>query len=135
MSLGRVTLLLVTLLVAVRGQKPVFENPGDILQSIKSSGLVDQFEDDLKKMLFDESERRSKVEQQTERPEFDAFQFIKTYVAENDLKVSEKLMLYLMDLNTGEFLSAKSIPWQQFLHAFNGFRVMIKISSICVILD
>ena len=93
-----------TLLVAVaHGQKPMFDNPGDILQSIKNSGLVDQFEDELKKMLFEESERRSKVEPaQTERPEFDSFQFIKTYVAENGLKVNEKLMLYLMDLSPGK---------------------------------
>jgi hypothetical protein len=58
-------------------------------------------------MLFEETERRSKEEKanfQKANPgntDFDFFQFIKSYAAENDLKVSEKLMLYLMDLTPG----------------------------------
>lgn len=87
-------------IVVVRGQKPLFQNPADILQTIKAAGMMDKFEEEMKKMLFKESERKSGESHLNE--EFDFYKFIKSYVAENRLQVNDKVMLYLMDLAPGK---------------------------------
>ena len=40
------------LVVSAKGQMP--DNVGDILQSLKDSGMMDKFEQDLKQMLFEQ---------------------------------------------------------------------------------
>jgi hypothetical protein len=44
------------LVVSSRGQMP--DNVGDILQSLKDSGMMDKFEQDLKQMLFEQVRKK-----------------------------------------------------------------------------
>ena len=91
-------------------QKPGLDNAGDILKSLKDAGMMEKFEEDLKRMLFEENERKVKIEAansevensiETKKEQFNAFEFIKSYVEEKKIDLSEKVMLYLMDLDHG----------------------------------
>jgi len=93
-------------------QKPGLDNAGDILKSLKDAGMIDKFEEDLKRMLFEENERKIKENDknledsvilnssETKDP-FNAFEFIKSYVEEKKIDLNEKIILYLMDLDHG----------------------------------
>jgi len=97
MTSFKVWLLFAFLCAVVMAQKPQFENPADILQTIKDSGMMDKFEEEMKKMLFEKSAPKSRPEE-----EFDFYKFINSYVKENRLTVNEKVILYLMDLPSGK---------------------------------
>ena len=87
------------------------DNAADILQSLKDSGMMEKFEEDVKKMLFEENERKLKESEennfdnfgQVENNEFDSYEFIKSYVAEKNIKLNEKVLFYLMELVPGKF--------------------------------
>ena len=88
------------------------DNAADILQSLKDSGMMEKFEEDVKKMLFEENERKLKESEensfdnfgQLENNEFDSYEFIKSYVAEKNIKLNEKVLFYLMELVPGKFV-------------------------------
>ena len=103
-------------------QKPGLDNAGDILKSLKDAGMMEKFEEDLKRMLFEENERKVKentkhdadsvVENssETKKEPFNAFEFIKSYVEEKKIDLSEKVMLYLMDLDHGNQYARNMLP-------------------------
>ena len=99
-----------TLLICLSSaQKPFADNAANILETLKSSGMLEKFEDDLKQMLFDEKDRQSNnFVDVDEEPSFDAFQFIKSYAEEKKIKLHEKVLFYLMELTPG-FISTHNL--------------------------
>ena len=79
-----------------KAQMPNLENVGDILQTLKDSGMMDQFEKDLKQMLFEQKpvETREDLDEGadgTDEPPVDVYEFIKAYVNEKKIKLNEKV--------------------------------------------
>ena len=77
---------------------PNLENVGDILQTLKDSGMMDQFEKDLKQMLFEQkpveaTEDLDEGADGTDEPPVDVYEFIKAYVSEKKIKLNEKVKL------------------------------------------
>ena len=75
---------------------PNLENVGDILQTLKDSGMMDQFEKDLKQMLFEQkpveaTEDLDEGADGTDEPPVDVYEFIKAYVSEKKIKLNEKV--------------------------------------------
>jgi hypothetical protein len=111
-----VIFVLTFLFVLTPAQKPGLDNAGDILKSLKDAGMMEKFEEDLKRMLFEENERKvneNKIEEvnvnsNQGREPFNAYEFIKSYVEEKKIELNEKVMLYLMELDHGNKL-AKNI--------------------------
>jgi hypothetical protein len=72
---------------------------GDILKSLKDSGMMDKFEQDLKQMLFDQQKPANPkpanpaAEEETgsSDPAIDIYEFIKAYVTEKKIKLNEKV--------------------------------------------
>ncbi len=86
---------------------------GDILHALKDSGMLEKFEEDVQRMLFEENERKLNqhldehsfdTSNEVENNEFDSYEFIKSYVAEKNIKLHEKVLFYLMELVPGNCL-------------------------------
>ena len=94
-------------------QMPNLDNVGDILKSLKDSGMMDKFEQDLKQMLFDQKEAPKPAAERSEddlsgssEPAVDVYEFIKAYVTEKKIKLHEKVKTIL---RTQPFYSMKTI--------------------------
>ena len=111
-----IAVLWTPLICFTSAQKPFVDNAANILQTLKSSGMLEKFEDDLKQMLFDEKDRQSNNFVETSK--FDAFDFIKSYAQEKNIQLHEKVLFYLMELDTGFSIDSKfdSFKWLQFLN-------------------
>lgn len=99
----RIFFLALVFIVQAKAQVPNLDNVGDILQSLKDSGMMDKFEKDLKQMLFEQTENTipddaKDSKSSSEDSQVDSYEFIKAYVTEKNIKLNEKVMLYLMDL-------------------------------------
>ena len=94
-----VPFLFLGLVYSAKSQIPHLENVGDILQSLKDSGMMDKFEQDLKQMLFDQKDDVKTGENLDEdlsgasEPPIDVYEFIKAYVTEKKIKLNEKVKL------------------------------------------
>ena len=89
----------VVLVVGSQAQLPNLDNVGDILQSLKDSGMMDKFEKDLKQMMFDQkpvesrdSDADSDSSSSESEPPVDVYEFIKAYVTEKKIKLNEKVI-------------------------------------------
>ena len=94
-------------------QMPNLDNVGDILKSLKDSGMMDKFEQDLKQMLFDQKEAPKPAAERSEddlsgssEPAVDVYEFIKAYVTEKKIKLHEKVKTIL---RTQPFYKMKTI--------------------------
>ena len=89
-------------------QMPNLDNMGNILQTLKDTGMMDQFQEKFSQMFLKPKARTVNDESLHEEdeidndPQYDVYEFAKSYNSEKKLDLNEKIMFYLSDLQIAD---------------------------------
>ena len=104
--------------VSANFQMPNLENVGSILQTLKNTGMMDQFQEKFSQMFVNQkgatkqrdashaTNQKDEVLHEEDEidndPQYDVYEFAKSYNKEKKLELSDKIIFYLSDLPIGD---------------------------------
>ena len=98
--------------VSANFQMPNLENVGSILQTLKNTGMMDQFQEKFSQMFVKQKGASHVTNQKDEvlheedeidnDPQYDVYEFAKSYNKEKKLELNDKIIFYLSDLPIGD---------------------------------
>ena len=99
-------------IVSANFQMPNLENVGSILQTLKNTGMMDQFQEKFSQMFVKQKGASHATNQKDEvlheedeidnDPQYDVYEFAKSYNKEKKLELNDKIIFYLSDLPIGD---------------------------------